>query len=326
MHVFFYAGDCKEWFRERLWCFLFENLSRAVDELYFLCDVEGASEKMNEAILFLEEACQDFKELKACIGVSLIDDNKNDTCISVRKSETEASNSNFEIKVNDKKIDILKVDKKKTNVQNDEESFENLPKVKIIELQTIEENLIPKISSNFFEIQGNEKQLADLVLEEEIDNSTSERNKDESKITTTEKKSEIRINEEILETTFIINNNEKHHTVEINEENFKTASNEKKSEIEINEVQSQTKANEKEIEILLDTEKIGTTIESNISTTSNNFISIVEDKNKKYFQSLSWEVNFNKFIIHLIDVYYVFIEFLKEYFYFLNKLLNSFLY
>lgn len=62
------AGDMaesKERFRERLWCFLFENLNRAVDELYLLCELECDLEQMKEAILVLEEASSDFKELKS---------------------------------------------------------------------------------------------------------------------------------------------------------------------------------------------------------------------------------------------------------------------
>lgn len=58
------SEECKERFRERLWCFLFENLNRAVDELYLLCELECDKEQMNEAILVLEEAGSDFKELK----------------------------------------------------------------------------------------------------------------------------------------------------------------------------------------------------------------------------------------------------------------------
>ena len=56
--------ESKERFRERLWCFLFENLNRAIDELYLLCELECDMEQMNEAILVLEEAVSDFKELK----------------------------------------------------------------------------------------------------------------------------------------------------------------------------------------------------------------------------------------------------------------------
>ncbi|KAJ8752757.1 hypothetical protein K2173_007067 [Erythroxylum novogranatense] len=57
------AAESKERFRERLWCFLFENLNRAVDELYLLCELECDVEQMKEAILVLEEAASDFKEL-----------------------------------------------------------------------------------------------------------------------------------------------------------------------------------------------------------------------------------------------------------------------
>lgn len=55
--------ESKERFRQRLWCFLFENLNRAVDELYLLCELECDVEQMNEAILVLGEAASDFKEL-----------------------------------------------------------------------------------------------------------------------------------------------------------------------------------------------------------------------------------------------------------------------
>ncbi|KAJ3673133.1 hypothetical protein LUZ60_006507 [Juncus effusus] len=59
------AGESKERFRERLWCFLFENLNRSVDELYLLCELECDMEQIKEAILVLEEAALDFRELKS---------------------------------------------------------------------------------------------------------------------------------------------------------------------------------------------------------------------------------------------------------------------
>lgn len=59
------ARESKERFRQRLWCFLFENLNRAVDELYLLCELECDLEQMKEAILVLEEAASDFKELNS---------------------------------------------------------------------------------------------------------------------------------------------------------------------------------------------------------------------------------------------------------------------
>lgn len=61
-------GESKERFRQRLWCFLFENLNRAVDELYLLCELECDMEQMDEAILVLEEATSDFRELKCRVG------------------------------------------------------------------------------------------------------------------------------------------------------------------------------------------------------------------------------------------------------------------
>lgn len=59
------VGESKERFRERLWCFLFENLNRAVDELYLLCELECDLEQMKEASLVLEEAASDFRELNS---------------------------------------------------------------------------------------------------------------------------------------------------------------------------------------------------------------------------------------------------------------------
>ncbi|XP_042516451.1 S phase cyclin A-associated protein in the endoplasmic reticulum-like isoform X2 [Macadamia integrifolia] len=59
------SGESKERFRERLWCFLFENLNRAIDELYLLCELECDLEQMKEAILVLEEAASDFNELNS---------------------------------------------------------------------------------------------------------------------------------------------------------------------------------------------------------------------------------------------------------------------
>ncbi|CAA0825819.1 Unknown protein [Striga hermonthica] len=59
------TGESKERFRERLWGFLFENLNRAVDELYLLCELECDLDQMKEANLVLEEAASDFRELKS---------------------------------------------------------------------------------------------------------------------------------------------------------------------------------------------------------------------------------------------------------------------
>lgn len=59
------AVESRERFRQRLWCFLFENLNRSIDELYLLCELECDLEQMKEAVLVLEEAAFDFKELKS---------------------------------------------------------------------------------------------------------------------------------------------------------------------------------------------------------------------------------------------------------------------
>ncbi|PNY15203.1 hypothetical protein L195_g011895, partial [Trifolium pratense] len=57
------SNESKERFRQRLWCFLFENLNRSVDELYLLCELECDLEQMKEAILVLQESASDFQEL-----------------------------------------------------------------------------------------------------------------------------------------------------------------------------------------------------------------------------------------------------------------------
>jgi hypothetical protein len=59
------SNESKERFRQRLWCFLFENLNRSVDELYLLCELECDLEQMKEAILVLQESASDFQELIA---------------------------------------------------------------------------------------------------------------------------------------------------------------------------------------------------------------------------------------------------------------------
>lgn len=59
------SGESKERFRQRLWCYLFENLNRAIDELYFLCELECDMEQIQEALLVLKEAGLDFSELKS---------------------------------------------------------------------------------------------------------------------------------------------------------------------------------------------------------------------------------------------------------------------
>nr|GEW96397.1 hypothetical protein [Tanacetum cinerariifolium] len=63
------AAEGKERFRQRLWSFLFENLNRAIDELYLLCELECDVDQMKEAVLVLEEAASDFKELNARVQV-----------------------------------------------------------------------------------------------------------------------------------------------------------------------------------------------------------------------------------------------------------------
>ncbi|KAF6170763.1 hypothetical protein GIB67_015715 [Kingdonia uniflora] len=47
------------------WCFLFEHLNGAVDELYLLCELECDLDQMKEVVLVLEEARSYFRELRA---------------------------------------------------------------------------------------------------------------------------------------------------------------------------------------------------------------------------------------------------------------------
>ncbi|KAJ9560219.1 hypothetical protein OSB04_005379 [Centaurea solstitialis] len=77
------AGESKERFRQRLWCFLFENLNRAVDELYLLCELECDIDQMKEAVLVLEEAASDFKALNCRV----------EEFEKVKKSSTQSSDN-----------------------------------------------------------------------------------------------------------------------------------------------------------------------------------------------------------------------------------------
>ncbi|KAI3685055.1 hypothetical protein L6452_34288 [Arctium lappa] len=77
------AGESKERFRQRLWCFLFENLNRAVDELYLLCELECDIDQMKEAVLVLEEAASDFKALNSRV----------EEFEKVKKSSTQSSDN-----------------------------------------------------------------------------------------------------------------------------------------------------------------------------------------------------------------------------------------
>ncbi len=58
------AGHCKGRFHQRLWFYLFENMNRAIDELYFLCELESDLNQMKEVLLILDEAGVEFKDLQ----------------------------------------------------------------------------------------------------------------------------------------------------------------------------------------------------------------------------------------------------------------------
>ena len=50
-------------FRERLWGYLLGNMVRAVDEVYFLCELECGASEIEGAATLLEESARDFREL-----------------------------------------------------------------------------------------------------------------------------------------------------------------------------------------------------------------------------------------------------------------------
>ncbi|CAK9882030.1 unnamed protein product [Sphagnum jensenii] len=56
--------QCKGRFHQRLWFYLFENMNRAIDELYFLCELESDLNQMKEVLLILDEAGVEFKDLQ----------------------------------------------------------------------------------------------------------------------------------------------------------------------------------------------------------------------------------------------------------------------
>ncbi|CAM9105016.1 unnamed protein product [Choristocarpus tenellus] len=50
-------------FSQRLWGYLFRNVNRAVDELYYLCEAEGSTRHCNEAADLLDGCGRDFRKL-----------------------------------------------------------------------------------------------------------------------------------------------------------------------------------------------------------------------------------------------------------------------
>lgn len=58
------VGEGKERFCQCLWCYLFENMNRVIDEFYFLCEFELDVEQIKEVLLVLDEVGFDFKDLK----------------------------------------------------------------------------------------------------------------------------------------------------------------------------------------------------------------------------------------------------------------------
>ena len=59
------ADEIQSEFRERLWGYLLNNMVRAVDEVYFLCELEGGESEVAAALELLEESVDDFANLAA---------------------------------------------------------------------------------------------------------------------------------------------------------------------------------------------------------------------------------------------------------------------
>lgn len=56
-------GTNRSHFQNRLWRVLFANITRAVDELYYLCEDENAKTKCSEAVELFERCKRDFEKL-----------------------------------------------------------------------------------------------------------------------------------------------------------------------------------------------------------------------------------------------------------------------
>ena len=59
------ADEIQTEFRERLWGYLLNNMVRAVDEVYILCELEGGESETAAALALLKESVDDFASLAA---------------------------------------------------------------------------------------------------------------------------------------------------------------------------------------------------------------------------------------------------------------------
>lgn len=57
------GGGAQSEFRERLWDYLLNNMVRAVDEVYFLCELECGRREIEDTVRLLEESASDFRAL-----------------------------------------------------------------------------------------------------------------------------------------------------------------------------------------------------------------------------------------------------------------------
>lgn len=61
-------SEMDEGSRVRLWARLFRNVNRAVDEIYFMCEVERSLEMIDEARRMLNSCGNDFDQVRAVDG------------------------------------------------------------------------------------------------------------------------------------------------------------------------------------------------------------------------------------------------------------------
>ncbi len=57
------GGDDKGYFRQRLWTYVFKNVRRSMDELYYLCEFESSVTKCGDSITFIDSCLKDFQYL-----------------------------------------------------------------------------------------------------------------------------------------------------------------------------------------------------------------------------------------------------------------------
>jgi hypothetical protein len=158
----------------------------------------------------LEEANQDFKELKSCIGISRSNEEKIDTLVKIKKLKTCANEGHFEMKSNEKESKT-QVDDKKEAIKHDMKEF-------------VKDNNTSQTIVETNQIQSNEKNVHAC-------NSNKEPN--------------VQISRKKIATTFEIHINDKKHDIQRIEDKFEILSTVKELEVEINEMKLKIEANKK---------------------------------------------------------------------------------